>query len=57
MLVDPLMRPRFVEVFDIRRDHSPELPFTEDQQVIQTLAPYTADTELVKHLRQKGVGV
>src|SRR5689334_16505173 len=46
MLIDPLMRPGFVEVCDLRRDHSPEVPFPEDQQVIHTLAPYTTDESL-----------
>jgi hypothetical protein len=41
-LPETLMRARMVDVAHVLREHSPEVSFTEDQQVVKALAPHTA---------------
>jgi hypothetical protein len=40
-LPEALMRARMVDVAHVFREHSPEVSFTEDQHVVEALAPDT----------------
>ncbi len=43
LLFDPLVRPGFVEVADVLGDHSPKMILAQYEDVVETLAPNTAE--------------
>ncbi len=50
-LPDPLVRPRGVAVRHVLPQHTPQLPLTQDEDVIQALAPHTAEEPLAGGVR------
>jgi hypothetical protein len=55
LLFDPLMWSSSIEVLDIGAQHPLELPLTEDKQMIETLAPHTAEKAFTDRIRARGV--
>ena len=49
------MGPGSVEVVHIRVEHAVELLLMQDQQMIETLTPYTAEEPLTDGIRARGV--
>jgi hypothetical protein len=51
LLPDPLMRPGLVEVMDICVEYALELLLMQDEQVIETLTPHTAQKPFTDGIR------
>jgi hypothetical protein len=51
-LPEALMRARMVHVAHVPREHSPEVSFTEDQQVVKALAPHTGQKPFTHSVRE-----
>ena len=51
LLPDPLMRPGLVEVMDICVEYTLELLLMQDEQVIETLTPHTAQKPFTDGIR------
>ncbi len=49
------MRPGLVEILDRGAQHTVELLLMQDEQVIETLAPYTAQKAFTEGMRSRGV--
>ena len=51
-LPEPLMRAASVEMADVGAEGTKQVPFAEDEQVIETVAPYAAEKALTYGIRE-----